>query len=61
VNARGAMPRLPLPHLPVPHLPLFGRRARVRTPPDPLRGKDLSAIPVCGSVRPSASQRELSG
>ena len=56
MNARGA-----LPHLPVLHLPLFGRRARVRIQPNPLRGKDLSAFPVCGSVRPSASQRALSG
>lgn len=46
----------------LPHLPLFGRRPRARLQPrNPLPGKDLSAFPVCGSVRPSASQRALSG
>lgn len=35
------------------------RHTAYRDVTKPLVRKDFSALPVCGSVRPSASQREL--
>lgn len=55
----GALPRHPLArwartrHTAYPSSTLSPSTAK------PLARKDFSAIPVCGSVRPSASQRQL--
>ncbi|GAA2735954.1 hypothetical protein GCM10009867_19450 [Pedococcus aerophilus] len=45
-------------HAPYPH-PRIGRRAPLTGSQDPVQRKDFGAVPVCGSVRPLASQREL--
>jgi hypothetical protein len=47
--------------LPRRHVALWTRtrRAAYRAVSEPLPRKDFSVLPVCGSVRPSASQRRL--